>query len=360
MTSELRIGILGAGWAGASHAAAFSRLSNVTVTALWSRTRARADELAGRLQQPGLQVYDHWQDVIEHGDVDVISVATSPLLRREPVEMALARGRHLLVEKPMSVGVVDAQAIVAAAGAARTVTASCFNWRYAPAYQVAWRAVREGQIGTLRDVRTEWRFRATKRNFFAARPWLARMDIANGALGEGLSHDFDKARFLTGGEFTRMVSRITPVTIKQDGDYRLDGGRSAHLAELTGGVLGGFYLTPTAGQDEWRLTLIGDEGTLLIADAGQHITRQRADDDQPIALEIPEDDQSPAGLELIQHAWNRLIADFVAAIRQGDVSHQSVPHLPSLIDGLRIEEIIAAARASDAAGCWVTVRPESE
>lgn len=186
------------------------------------------------------------------------------------------------------------------------------------------------------------------------------MDIANGLLGEGLSHDFDKARFLTGSEFTRIVSRITPVTIKQDGDYRLDGGRSVHLAELTGGALGGFYMTPTAGQDEWRLILIGDEGTLLITDAGQHITRQRADDAQPMALAIPAPDLVPAGTDLIQHTWNRLIADFVQAIQCGDVEHSSVPHLPTLTDGLRNEEIIVAARASDAAGCWVTVGQGSE
>ncbi|MBP8292403.1 MAG: Gfo/Idh/MocA family oxidoreductase [Caldilineaceae bacterium] len=355
MTETLRIGILGAGWAGASHAIAYAQLPNVAVTALWSRSRASAAALAVHLQQSGLQVYDHWQDLIEQGEVDVISVATPPMLRREPVEMALSRGRHLLVEKPMSVGVADAQAMVTAAGAAQTVTATCFNWRYAPAYQVAWRAVREGQIGALRDVRTEWRIRATTRDFFVARPWMTRMDIANGSLGEGLAHDFDKARFLTGSEFTRMVSRITPVTIKQDGDYLIDGGRSAHLAELTGGVLGGFYMTPTAGQDEWRLTLIGDEGSLLITDAGQHITRQRADDDQPVALAIPASDQAPAGTDLMQHIWNRLITDFVQAIRRGDVAHRSVPHLPTLTDGLRSEEIIAAARASDASGCWVAV-----
>ena len=58
---------------------------------------------------------------------------------------------------------------------------------------------------------------------------------------------------------------------------------------------------------------------------------------------------------MMQHIWNRLIADFVQAIRRGDVAHRSVPHLPTLTDGLRGEEIIAAARASDASGCWVAV-----
>ena len=179
--------------------------------------------MAGSLQQPGLRIYKHWQELIEDSDVDVVSVATPPMLRREPVLHALACGRHVLVEKPFSVAVADAQAMVLAAQTAQTVTAVCFNWRYAPAIQTAWRAVCDGEIGAIRDVRCDWRFRATTRDFFAARPWMGRMDIANGSLGEGLSHDFDKARFLTGSEFTRLVSRITPITLA-DGDYRLDGG----------------------------------------------------------------------------------------------------------------------------------------
>ncbi|HMN29596.1 MAG TPA: Gfo/Idh/MocA family oxidoreductase [Caldilineaceae bacterium] len=355
MIEQLRVGILGAGWAAEGHATAYAQLPNVTVTALWSRTRGRAEALASRLKQPGLHIYDYWKDLIEQSKVDVISIATSPMLRREPVLSALAKGCHVLVEKPISVGVAEAQVMVNAAEAAKTVTATCFNWRYAPAHQVAWRVIQEGEIGSLRDVRSTWLFRMTTRDFVAARPWITRMDIANGPLGEALSHDLDKTRFLTGSEFRRIVSRITPLTIKQDGDYPFDGARSLHLAELTNTIFGDFYVTPTAGHDEWRLTLLGDEGSLLITDAGQTIMRQRAADDQPVMLTAPAIDQAPAGVGLLQHTWNRLIADFVQAIRQGDTAHRTVSHLPTLLDGLRSEEIIAAARESATEGRWVTV-----
>jgi predicted dehydrogenase len=40
----------------------------------------------------------------------------------------------------------------AAAEAANTVTACCFNWRYAPACQIARKAIRSGQIGAVRDI----------------------------------------------------------------------------------------------------------------------------------------------------------------------------------------------------------------
>ena len=155
MTENLRVGILGAGWAGEGHALAFSQLPNVTVTALWSRTRKRADGLAAKLGQPGLQVYDHWQDLIEQADVDIISLATPPMLRCDPLAMALERDCHVLVEKPLSVGLGEGRAIVELAQQSGMLTAISFNWRYAPAFQLGWREVQAGQIGQVRDVRTE-------------------------------------------------------------------------------------------------------------------------------------------------------------------------------------------------------------
>jgi predicted dehydrogenase len=355
MPEKLRVGIIGAGWAAESHAAAFLQLPNVEVTALWSRKRTTAEALAGRLKQSVLRIYDDWQDLIEESKVDVISIATPPMLHRAPAVAALEQGYHVLVEKPISIDVADARAMVHAAQGAKTVTATCFNWRYTPAIQVALRAVLDGQIGAIRDVRSHWHFRMTTRDFAAARPWIARMDIANGALGEGLSHDFDKARFLTGSEFKQIVSRITPMTIKQDGDYLLDGGRSLHLVAFENGALGDFFITPTAGENDWHFLLLGDEGSLAVTHAGEKVSCQRATDDEPQVLAIPESDQVPPGVAVIQHTWNRLIAEFIHAIRRGDSGHQTVPHLPSLLDGLRTEEIIAAARESDTRGEWVSV-----
>ena len=49
MADTIRVGILGAGAAGAGHATAFSQQPDVAVTALWSQTRARAERLAAKL-----------------------------------------------------------------------------------------------------------------------------------------------------------------------------------------------------------------------------------------------------------------------------------------------------------------------
>jgi predicted dehydrogenase len=70
-------------------------------------------------------------------------------------------------------------------------------------------------------------------------------------------------------------------------------------------------------------------------------------------LEIAESDRQPPDILSGQHTWNRLIADFVSAVRRGDVQHQSVPHLPHVSDGLATQEVIAACELSHAERRWV-------
>ena len=73
MAETLRVGIIGTGRAGQCHAAAFARLPDVEVAGLWNRTRARAEDLAATLEQPDIQVYEDWRDLVERGQVACIT-----------------------------------------------------------------------------------------------------------------------------------------------------------------------------------------------------------------------------------------------------------------------------------------------
>ena len=157
MLEPLRVGIIGAGRAGQCQARAFSLLPSVSVTALWNRTHSKAEKLASTLKSPRIEIFDDWRRLVENGQVDIISITTDPIIRLEPFAHALAKQRHVLVEKPLSLNLPEAEAMAAVAKRADTVTAISFNWRYSPACQTMWRAVREGQIGELLNIRTEWR-----------------------------------------------------------------------------------------------------------------------------------------------------------------------------------------------------------
>ena len=273
MVKSLRVGIIGTGRAGRCQARAFARLPDVGVTALWNRTRAKAERLAADLKAPGLTVFDDWRRMIDRSRVDIISIATDPVLRLEPFAYALAHGRHVLVEKPLAWDLPEAEAMARAAGEAETVTAISFNWRYSPACLTLWRALREGQIGKLLDIQTEWRLCFSP----GLDPWIAN----SGVLRELGSHEFDRARHLTGWQFLRLSCSLRSAPVSRN---RTRSGRKSPetfasvLAETSDGAVGNIRLMISPGQPERRIVLGGVEGTLTLP--GQWVTLPQDQDSQ--------------------------------------------------------------------------------
>ena len=121
MATALRVGILGAGRAGAAHAAAYGRLPGVAVVAVWSRTRGRAEALAapwGRRPRPArrpVAVYDRWEDLLD-------AAASTRSASRRPGRSATRRshtpsdaGCTSWSRSPLSVELPEARAIAAVA-----------------------------------------------------------------------------------------------------------------------------------------------------------------------------------------------------------------------------------------------------
>jgi predicted dehydrogenase len=132
----------------------------------------------------------------------------------------------------------------------------------------------------------------------------------------------------------------------------MDCGYTA-LADMSDGGVGSFLCLFTPGEAERQVVLYGEEGTVVASYTGG--TVQRGDDDAPWPLPIAPEDEVPPDVRLGQHVWNRLVADFVAAIRRGDVAHASVPRLPRFADGLRVQELVAAVERSHAEERWVPI-----
>jgi predicted dehydrogenase len=85
------------------------------------------------------------------------------------------------------------------------------------------------------------------------------------------------------------------------------------------------------------------------------VVQRRHDDDQPVELEIASADKMVLSTDLQRHTWNRLIEDFIGAVRNDDKDHGSYPSVPTLTDGLPTEKVIDAARQSSSTGRWGTV-----
>src|SRR4029079_14824307 len=76
MTTDLRLGMIGAGWIADRHLQSVSELPQVSVVAVADLDRARAERVASAA---GAAVHDEWRSMLEQEQMDAVMVLTPPL-----------------------------------------------------------------------------------------------------------------------------------------------------------------------------------------------------------------------------------------------------------------------------------------
>ena len=133
MPSErLRVAVVGAGHLGRHHARILSALDGARLTAVADTIPERAVEAAA---PASAHACSDFRDLFDRADAVIVAVPTE--LHAEVAVPFLERGVPVLVEKPISRSLEDADRMIAAAGAAGTVLAVGHTERHNPAVRTA-------------------------------------------------------------------------------------------------------------------------------------------------------------------------------------------------------------------------------
>ena len=215
------MGLVGAGFVGPHHVDAVRRLGFVDVVAVAGSSEATSREAAKRLLVP--KSYGSYQALLDDPDVQVVHVATPNYLHYPVISAAIARGKHVVSEKPLAMNTTETRALVDLARRAGIVHAVMFNYRGNPLAQQARAAVAGGDIGRphfihgrylqdwlLEDGDYSWRLE----------PQQGGTSSAFGDIG---SHWCDLAEHVSGlrivqvlGELTTVVRRRRKPAVAQD------------------------------------------------------------------------------------------------------------------------------------------------
>jgi predicted dehydrogenase len=143
----LRWGILGAG--GIAHHFARTALAHSTqlVTAVGSRNPARAAAFAHEFHIDA--AHSDYRALVEDPDVDVVYVATPHSEHRANALLALAAGKHVLVEKSFTRNEAEAREVFDAAGAAGLFVMEAMWMRFLPHIIELKEALDRGEIGDV-------------------------------------------------------------------------------------------------------------------------------------------------------------------------------------------------------------------
>lgn len=192
-----RIAIVGAGMVAGMHLSAWGHAPDLRVVAICDRDEGRARAAAHRW---GCAAFTDLGAMLDEAAFDVLLVCLPTHCHREAVEMAAARGRDVICEKPLAGTVADCDAAIAACRRAGVQLAVGHVVRFFHEYERARALLAAGAVGPVATARL------ARRGGFppGAGGWHADMAKSGGVILDLMLHDIDFARWCLG-----EVERVT-------------------------------------------------------------------------------------------------------------------------------------------------------
>lgn len=140
----MKIGVLGAGFMGSTHARAFAKMSDVQVAVVSSRSLDKANRLA---KEVGARATTNDWEIIEDPSLDAVSITLPTHLHSQFAIAALKAGKHVLLEKPFGLTVADCDAIMDVHRASDKILMIAHVLRFWPEYVKLIEIVHSGALG---------------------------------------------------------------------------------------------------------------------------------------------------------------------------------------------------------------------
>lgn len=185
----MRIGIIGAGFMGATHAEAWAH-TPARVAGIVANHLASAQALAA---QHGARAYASLDGMLP--EVDVVDICTPTPLHCELAVQAAAAGKHVVCEKPLARTEEQGRAMIAVCEAAGVQLLPAHVLRYFPEYAQAKATLDSGKLGPPAVLRLA---RCTYQPAKSGDNWFVDLERSGGVMLDMMIHDFDYARWVAG------------------------------------------------------------------------------------------------------------------------------------------------------------------
>lgn len=313
----VRIGVIGAGGMGREHIANLSALPDVDVVVV---ADISLDSAAHAASTVGAEATTEAAAVAAWRDLDGVVIATPDDTHADLAIAAIDTGHFVLCEKPLATNVDDAQRVI---DAERKAGRAFVQLGFMRPYDSAHVQVREA-LAELGDIQ---HIRCVHRN--TNDQWSRALDVV---FSQSLIHDVHTARWLSGSEFTSVVTQV--VARDRPVDHVVVVGE---LADGSTATLE--FVEATYGYDV-EVEVTARHGMVACAQPAQPVIRRDGAGHRFIG-----DDW----FGRFRDAYRLEVADWVAGVRSGEVRGATTG------DGMAAQRVVAAAIVSAETGQRVAV-----
>ena len=170
----LRWGILGTGWVASRFAASLRRNTPQQLLAVGSRQAAMARSFAA--EHSVARAHGSYEELVADPGVDVVYVATPHPMHLAHARLALEAGKHVLVEKPLTVNAAQAEELGSLAAQQGLFCMEALWTLFLPKFDVVRQVLADGVLGELETVHAECG------EHFGPDHRIMRLDLAGGPL----------------------------------------------------------------------------------------------------------------------------------------------------------------------------------
>lgn len=146
--TKYKVGIVGCGNIFPMHAVSVNEVDNAELVAVCDIKEDRAKEKA---EEFGVEYYLDYKEMIDTEDLDVVHVCTPHYMHAPIVIYACNAGKDVLTEKPMSIKMENAEAMVQAAKDNNVTLGVIFQNRYNPGSVMIKNALESGSLGKIKS-----------------------------------------------------------------------------------------------------------------------------------------------------------------------------------------------------------------
>jgi len=162
---------------------------------------ARGEYLLKHYGHTNARIYDSLEQVVGDPDVGAVFVCTSDGEHVKPAVAALAAGKHVFCEKPMTITLEDADELIAAARKSKAVFYLGMNLRHAPVFDELHSLLESGKLGRLLAIEANEHYFGGRTYF---RRWNRLRKYGGGLWITKACHDFDLLNWFAGGKAKRV------------------------------------------------------------------------------------------------------------------------------------------------------------
>jgi len=274
---QISVAIAGLGFGESVHLPAlFANKGLFLPPSLW---HPRSDRLKEACKANNLEGYERWEELLSDPAIKGVIIATPPAPRFQMAKEALLAGKHLLLEKPVSLFTHEIAELQRIALQSNLIVAVDFEYRAVPLFMQAKRLLDEGAIGNPWFIKLDW-LMGSRSNPSRPWNWYSSAQEGGGVIGALGTHAFDILHWLFGP--TKQISGLISTSINErvnpkTGKIMTVDSEDVCLAQLNLQTPYGKQDLPVQlslssiaqrGRGCW-LEMYGSEGTLLLGSSNQ-------------------------------------------------------------------------------------------